>query len=450
MSGAVSPFERDDLGPWLTDPARIAQWDVLCVAKLDRLTRSIADFVALADWCKKHGKTLVSIGDSFDLGTSVGRMVATMLAMFAQFERERMAERRADHTRKAMAQAHWDGRSIPPGYRPVKVDSHFELELDLAKTAQVRDMAQAIIAGTSARQVAKDAYGVTDASKVLSILRNPALRGYVMHDGQPVRGEDGLPVTRTPVLDDDVWHDLQAALGSPNGSERRKDAHLLLGVAHCGRCQERLYGLSRAAGDRYRHGPKSACQGSFLARTLERIVERELLSHIGHLEMTETVTIVGENHDAEIKRVEDSIRELDTAYEAGDIPATAYGRMQGRLEAKLDHLRSLPNIPDRTEDRPTSGTYAEHWAQLDQTQRGAWLRESGVRIYVIRQADRTDPDDLFGSDFGPLHDMLAAGTTATGRDMSHLVEEGSLAAVVTWNSLRILPADRVRVSGINA
>lgn len=123
---------------------------------------------------------------------------------------------------------------------------------------------------------------------MLSILRNPSLRGYVMHAGQPVRGEDGLPVTRTPILDDDTWLRLQAALDrqARPRSGTRSDGSMLLGVLHCGTCGERLYYGSRPAGDRYRHKAGSKCPGSFTADRVEKAVEDELLGQVGWLPMT--------------------------------------------------------------------------------------------------------------------------------------------------------------------
>src|SRR5713101_4195539 len=61
VSGSVSPFERPKLGPWLTDPAKIEQWDGIVVAKIDRLTRSLYDFADLVRWCNTHSKTLISV-----------------------------------------------------------------------------------------------------------------------------------------------------------------------------------------------------------------------------------------------------------------------------------------------------------------------------------------------------------------------------------------------------
>lgn len=57
VSGSVSPFARPNLGPWITEPAKVAQWDGIIVAKIDRLTRSLYDFADLVRWCNAHGKT---------------------------------------------------------------------------------------------------------------------------------------------------------------------------------------------------------------------------------------------------------------------------------------------------------------------------------------------------------------------------------------------------------
>jgi site-specific DNA recombinase len=256
--------------------------DVLMIAKLDRLSRSLADFVALLDWCKAHGKSIVSISESLDFSTPAGRMFANLLSCFAQFERERMSERWADHARKARSEARWDGRSIPPGYRPVKVNSHFELEPDPAGAEKIRSMAQAAIGGKSAVKIA--ASTGHHPSTVLSILRNQSLRGFVLHAGQPVRGEDGLPVTRTPILDDDTWGRLQAALDrqARPRSGTRSDGSLLLGVLHCGKCGARLYFSTKAEGARYRHPARSECRGgSFVAARMEKAVDEELLGQVG-------------------------------------------------------------------------------------------------------------------------------------------------------------------------
>lgn len=58
VSGAVSPFDRPQLGPWLM---RLVEWGDLVIAKYDRLTRSLLDFLMLYEWLRDRGKTLIWI-----------------------------------------------------------------------------------------------------------------------------------------------------------------------------------------------------------------------------------------------------------------------------------------------------------------------------------------------------------------------------------------------------
>jgi len=86
----VNPFRREDLGPWFDRPD---EWDGIIVHKPDRLTRSLLDFASLIIWCEDHGKTIISVSESIDLGTSAGRLMAKIIVLFAEFERERIGER---------------------------------------------------------------------------------------------------------------------------------------------------------------------------------------------------------------------------------------------------------------------------------------------------------------------------------------------------------------------
>src|SRR6266566_8443199 len=92
-SGSVSPFERPGLGPYLTDPLKIASWDILVTTKLDRACRSASDYLTLRSWCGELGKSYVSIAENLDDTTAVGRAMSTVIiAAFAEFERERASE----------------------------------------------------------------------------------------------------------------------------------------------------------------------------------------------------------------------------------------------------------------------------------------------------------------------------------------------------------------------
>ena len=155
VSGAVSPFLRESLGPWLTDPDKIALWDGLIVAKLDRLTRSLSDFDELVSWLDRNGKTLISVSESLDLSTSTGRMFANLLAMFAQFERERMSERRTDAANKIRENGWWAGFGYPYGTMPIKCGDHWELTINPETYPQLESMAYRLLEGHSASAIAK-------------------------------------------------------------------------------------------------------------------------------------------------------------------------------------------------------------------------------------------------------------------------------------------------------
>ncbi len=270
--------------------------------------------------------------------------------------------------------------SGPDRFQPVKLNNHYEPEPEPEPEAAalIARIADLVIAGTSARQVAatlnQDGTPTVrrgqrwDSAVILRILRNPSLRGYVMHDDEVVRGEDGLPVQRTPILDDRASAQVQAGLdknGSP-GSGIRKGASPLLGIVHCAECGQRLYIKRRAEGDRYRHRDGSTCfGGSYTARDVERQTIRHLLVHTDELPMMERQEIPAEDHLAELQRVQESLDQLDQAFERGTVSAESYGRMTARLEAKRDHLASLPVTEAEERWEPTGESFHDHWRSLD-------------------------------------------------------------------------------------
>lgn len=69
------------------------QVNVIVIYKIDRLTRSLADFVRLMDLFERYGVSFVSVTQSFDTSDSMGRLILNVLLTFAQFEREMIADR---------------------------------------------------------------------------------------------------------------------------------------------------------------------------------------------------------------------------------------------------------------------------------------------------------------------------------------------------------------------
>jgi site-specific DNA recombinase len=95
--------------------ARKAQ--VIVVYKVDRLTRSLADFAKLVELFDAHGVSFVSVTQQFNTTTSMGRLTLNVLLSFAQFEREVTAERIRDKVAASKRKGLWVGGMVPLGYQ---------------------------------------------------------------------------------------------------------------------------------------------------------------------------------------------------------------------------------------------------------------------------------------------------------------------------------------------
>src|SRR4029078_3321880 len=107
--------ERPDLQKLLED-IRSRKIDVIVVYKVDRLTRSLADFAKLVELFDAHGVSFVSVTQQFNTTTSMGRLTLNVLLSFAQFERELTSERIRDKIGASKRKGLWVGGMIPLRY----------------------------------------------------------------------------------------------------------------------------------------------------------------------------------------------------------------------------------------------------------------------------------------------------------------------------------------------
>ena len=91
--------------------------DVIVVYKVDRLTRSLADFAKLVEQFDGHGVSFVSVTQAFNTTTSMGRLTLNVLLSFAQFEREVTGERIRDKIAASKQKGMWMGGQVPLVYR---------------------------------------------------------------------------------------------------------------------------------------------------------------------------------------------------------------------------------------------------------------------------------------------------------------------------------------------
>lgn len=94
--------------------------DVVMVYKLDRISRNVKEFSEMYDIMEKHGVSFLSVKESFDTSTPIGRTVMYILAAFAQLERENTSERVADNMLALGAAGRWTGGKLPMGMTSVR------------------------------------------------------------------------------------------------------------------------------------------------------------------------------------------------------------------------------------------------------------------------------------------------------------------------------------------
>src|SRR5258705_3128143 len=118
----------------LLDDVEAGKVDVIVVYKVDRLTRSLADFAKLVELFDKYNVSFVSVTQQFNTTTSMGRLTLNVLLSFAQFEREVTSERIRDKIAASKRKGLWVGGMVPLGYdtkdRKISVN---EPEADLVR-----------------------------------------------------------------------------------------------------------------------------------------------------------------------------------------------------------------------------------------------------------------------------------------------------------------------------
>jgi len=352
-SGGLSPFERPGLGPYLTELLKIGVWDILVTTKLDRACRNAQDYLSLRSWCSEMGKRYVSLAENLDDTTAAGRAMSTVIAAFAEFERERASERRLETVAYLQAQGRWIGGRPPFGWRPEKRDDGFYLVRDEGATADtLRTMADDAIDGVSYSQIGI-ATGMRPES-VRLILRSEATM---------------------ELLGDEKAGELRAALEAKRKGTGQwtSGKHMLLRVLYCVHCKVPIYGKNRP-----NHAPRYECrQCSFTVTksVIEPKVEEELRARWGNRPHMIHKVKAGDNHAREIRKLE---QQLAMAQQIELIDTSM-------LEAKIDELKHAPHDAPKVELKPSGMTIAEFWDSLSTpAERGKFLREHGVKVYAGR------------------------------------------------------------------
>ncbi|AML51911.1 recombinase family protein [Falsihalocynthiibacter arcticus] len=195
--------------------------DQIVVYKIDRLSRSLADFAKIVDRLVGVGASFVSVTQSFNTATSMGRLTLNMLLSFAQFEREVTAERIRDKIAASKRRGLWMGGNVPLGYDPdgrtliIKeseaktVRVLYDLYREHGNIRLVKERADGL--NLRSKQTVTAA-GVTrggtafDRGHIHHILTNPIYAGRIRHHKNIYEG------LHEPIIDPEVWDEVQRRL----------------------------------------------------------------------------------------------------------------------------------------------------------------------------------------------------------------------------------------------
>lgn len=266
--------------------------DIVVVYKIDRLTRSLADFSKMVEVFERHGVSFVSVTQQFNTTTSMGRLMLNVLLSFAQFEREVTGERIRDKIAAAKRKGMWMGGVPPLGY---DVENRL-LIINEAEATVVRRIFSEMLTIGSPTQIAAGltADGITTKSwttkegltrngtqiekKYLhKLLRNRIYLGELSHKG------NWYPGVHPAIIDHGLWgrvHEVLARDGHTRSVEtkiRSRSDSLLRGLLYSP-TGERMYPTySRKNGRKYHYYvSKSELRFGAANKTYERIPADEV------------------------------------------------------------------------------------------------------------------------------------------------------------------------------
>src|SRR5437868_2693157 len=240
-------MERPALLRLLAD-IRAGRIDTIVVYKVDRLTRSLADFARLVEIFDAQGVSFVSVTQQFNTTSSMGRLTLNVLLSFAQFEREVTGERIRDKIAASKKKGMWMGGNVPLGYdasertlviNPAEAETVrciFALYGELGCVRRVKEEADRLGLITKRSMTAKGSErGGRSFSRghLYTLLSNPIYTGQIMHKGQPHPGQ------QPALIDDASWSMVRDQLAANTRDHRHRakaaEPSLLAGLLGDGR-----------------------------------------------------------------------------------------------------------------------------------------------------------------------------------------------------------------------
>lgn len=339
--------------------------DVVVVYKLDRLTRSLADFVKLMEIFEKHKVTFVSVTEHFNTTNPMGRLTLNMMLSFAQFEREMTGERIRDKVSASKRKGMWMGGTPPLGYdvkdRKLVINRQEAQIVEFCFTQFLKHGSVVQLVKECEERCYQTKSWTTqnerkrlgrkmDLNVITRMLRNPLYKGIVEFKGEFFDGE------HEAIIAPEMWESAQPKIGARRREAKVPTAHsnapyLLRGLLFdsegwamtpgnggATRRKRYRYYISTKA---IKHGYKSSEIRSVSAEQIEPLIISQVQQEFLSLEMLHAVHTEVKAYDRKIT-VDQVRRQLE---EFNALWAELFPAEQHRLMQLL--IKRISIAPDR-------------------------------------------------------------------------------------------------------
>ena len=342
-------LERPGLKRLLAD-IEAGKVDIILLYKIDRLTRSLSDFAKIVEILDRKGASFVSITQSFNTTTSMGRLTLNMLLSFAQFEREVTGERIRDKIHASKRKGIWMGGPVPLGYdvidrklvvNKVEAEQVRHIMHLYLKAGSVPELVDVLAKNGSRTKVQQRKDGGTRGGcnfkrgNLYYLLSNRIYRGMTVHKGEAFDGE------HEAIVSEQLWNEVQAKLAKQGqgGSSRKVSARtgVLAGLIYNAEGAAMVLTHTQKGNRRFHYYPNryealgDSTASRVNARDIEDIVVGQLSQTLALGIQVQSVLLDGTYTADQLHNVISRCRQLGT-----ELTAAKYIRKQAIIRNVLD------------------------------------------------------------------------------------------------------------------
>jgi site-specific DNA recombinase len=405
VTGTKAPWERKELGPWMTDPIKRAQYDAIVVAAQDRLSRAKwRDESDIRRWAEDNRKIIVVYDTRLHWPLRPGSADQVRWefgAISAREEWEKDSQRYKRMQRQLRENNYLTGKRSY-GHKIVKSGDHKILEPEPKESQVIIWAAERYLdddwsLARICRQLDADEKPAPNPNgwnpqTLARIFHNPVIAG--RRQTSKENGKRGKTVLRvTPIIDRAIFDQLQAKMASRahHNGVAASDPAMLTGVLFCGQCRGPMYRLKTTVKGKtylyYRcHGNErnpSTCKLMVPLAWAEREAETKVWQLWGHEPYKETTIIPGTNYEDEIDAIKEDFAESHDPEDDDFLEAHA------AMLAQIAELRDKRPQADQVIEKEIIGiTRADVWIGWDDADRRRSLIRWGLKLYAYRDETR--------------------------------------------------------------